>query len=105
VAEVRVREELERSAAGAALEVMFNQVGWPRSAEEVLQRTSALDDAQFAVIYGIQKPAGEFEIFARLVEAEALREPVALRACRHCLSVPLSPIVGSRAEGVWVMLP
>ena len=52
-----------------------------------------------------QEPAGEFEIFARLVEALALHEPVALRAGHHCMSVPLSPMVGSHAEGVSVMLP
>jgi hypothetical protein len=104
VAEVGIGEELEGSAACAALKVMFDQVRGPLCAEEVLQRAGALGNAQFAVIDAVEKPAGKFEIFARLVEAEALHEPVALRACRHFLSVPSSAMVGSHANGAEVML-
>ena len=104
VAEVGVGEELEGSAASAALEVMLNLVGGPIGAEEILQRAGALDDAQFSVIDSIEKPTGEFEIFARLLEAEAFHKPIALRACRHCLSVPPSPMVVGHANGASVML-
>jgi len=103
-AQVGVGEELELSAAGAALEVMLYLICGPLGAEKVLKRTRALDNTQFAFIDGVEKPAGKFEIFARLVEAEALHEPVALRACRHFLSVPLSRMVRSHAEGALVML-
>ena len=105
MAEVGVGEELEGSAASAAFEIMLHLVGGPRIAEEVLQRTGALGDAQLAFVDGNQEAASEFEIFTRLFEAEALHEPVALRACRHCLSVPSSPTLASHAESALVMLP
>ena len=104
VAEVGVGEELEGSAAGAALEVMLDLVRGPIGAEEVLERAGALDDAEFSVIDGIEKAAGKFEIFARFLEAEALHEPIALRACRHCLSVPPSVMIAGHADGASVML-
>jgi hypothetical protein len=104
VAEVGVGEELECSSAGAAFEIMLNLAGGPIIAEEVLQGTGALGEAQFAIVYGVEKAASEFEIFTRLIEAEALHEPVALRACRHWTSVPSSRSAGSHADGVSVML-
>ena len=104
MAEVGIGEELEGSAASAAFEIMLHLVGGPRIAEEVLQGTGALGDAQFAFIDGNQEAASEFEIFTRLFEAEALHEPVALRACRHWTSVPSSRSWGSHADGVSVML-
>ena len=99
VAEIGVSEELEGAAAGAALEVVLNHIGGPLRLEEILKRAGALGDDQFAVIYGVEKPVGEFEILARLVEAEALHKPVALRARSHCMSVTLWPTGGSHAEG------
>lgn len=69
VAEVRIGEELEGSTAGTALKVMFNLIRRPLVAEEILQRACTLGYAQFAVIYSVQEPAGEFEIFTRLLEA------------------------------------
>lgn len=104
VAEVGVGEELECSSAGAAFEIMLNLAGGPIIAEEVLQGTGALGEAQFAIVHGVEKAASEFEIFTRLFEAEALHEPVALRACRHWTSVPSSRSAGSHADGVSVML-
>ena len=105
VAEVSVSEELEGTAACAALEVMLNDVGGPICVEEVLQGTCALGKGQLAVVYSVEKPTGEFEILARLVEAEALHEPVTLSARSHCMSVPLWSMSGSHAEGAGVMLP
>jgi hypothetical protein len=104
MAEVGVGEELEGSAAGAAFEIMLNLTGGPLIAEEILQRTGALGDAQFAFVDGNQEAASEFEIFTRLFEAEAFHEPVALRACRHWTSVPSSRSGGSHADGASVML-
>ena len=104
MAEVGIGEELEGSAAGAAFEIMLNLAGGPLFAEEVLQGTGALGEAQFAIVHGVEKAAREFEIFTRLFEAEALHEPVALRACRHWTSVPSSRRLGSDADGASVML-
>jgi hypothetical protein len=83
---------------------MLNLTGGPLIAEEILQRTGALGDAQFAFVDGNQEAASEFEIFTRLFEAEAFHEPVALRACRHWTSVPSSRSGGSHADGASVML-
>ena len=105
VAEIGVREQLEGPAARGALEVVLNHIGGPLRLEEILKRAGALGDDQFAVIYSVQKPVGEFEILARLVEAEALQEPVALSARSHCMSVTLWPRYGSHAEGAGVMFP
>ncbi len=104
MAEVGVGEELEGSTAGAAFEIMLHLACGPLIAEEVLQRTGGLGDAQFAFIDGIEEAASEFEIFTRLFEAEAVHEPVALRACRHWISVPSSRSWGSHADGASVML-
>ena len=104
MAQIGVREELKRPAAGLALEIVFGCVGGPVGLEKVVQWTSAVGQNEDAVVHESHEPAGEFEIFARLVEAEALHEPVALRACRHWTSVPLSSMVRSHADGASVML-
>lgn len=105
VAEISVCEQLEGAPAGGALEVVFNHVSGPLRSEEILKRTGALGHDQFTVVYSVEKPVSEFKILARLVEAEALHEPVALSARSHCMSVPLWPTDDSHAEGAWVMLP
>jgi len=102
---IGIGEKLKRAAAGAALEVMFDDFTGPRGIEDVLKRTGAFGDDQPAVVYGVEEPAREFEVFSGLVKAEALHEPFALRAGHHWLSVPLSSVEGSYAEGAWVMQP
>lgn len=102
---VGVCEELKRAPAGTALEVMFDDFPGPHGIENVLERTSAFGDDQPAVIDRVEKPASEFEILSGLVKAKALHEPFALRAGHHWLSVPLSSVDGSYAEGAWVMQP
>jgi len=105
MAVVSVGEELKCAPTGTALEVMFHNVTGPRGIEYVLERASAFSDDESTVLDSIKQPESEFEILARPVEAEAIHEPVALRTCRHCLSVPPSRLSRSDAEGVWVMVP
>jgi len=84
---------------------VFDDVVRPVGLEEIFEGAGALREAERAIVDGVEKPAGEFEVFTRLVDAEALHEPDALLACRHPMSVPPSAMVGSHADGASVMLP
>jgi hypothetical protein len=73
-------EELERAAAGSALEIVFHDLGRPVGIEEVAQRASAFIEREDPFIHKPQKAPGEFKVLARFFEYLALQELVALRA-------------------------
>ena len=95
VAAVGIGKELKTSAAGIALKIVFHRVGGPLRVEEVAQRTGAFHERKHAFLDEMEKAVGEFQIFARLLEALAFEELIASWTRRHGISVTPSRSVES----------
>jgi hypothetical protein len=86
---VGIGEELKATAAGVALEVVFDAVGRPLRLEKILQWAGALFRGKDTLIDEIKKLAGELKILAWLIKAQALHERIALWARCHGNSLTL----------------
>lgn len=82
-----IGKELKASAAGIALKIVFHCVGGPLRIEEVAQRTGAFHQGKHALVDEMEKAVGEFQVFARLLEALAFEEFIASGTRRHGISV------------------
>jgi hypothetical protein len=105
MAAVGIGEELKVSAAGIALKIMLHRFGRPLGIEEITQWTGAFYQRKHAFVDETEKPAGEFQVFARLLEALALEKLIAYGTRGHWTSVTPPRSNGIHIEGAGVTVP